>query len=494
MRSVLVFFLSLGLTVGTTASAADYDLPSIGQPADTVMSPAEEDRIGRQVVSQLLKNGAILDDPEISAYLRSVGTRLALQTRSQPDDFEFFLINSQQVNAFALPGGYIGMNAGLIMESETESEMAGVMAHEIAHVTQRHIARQIQSTQGMSIATAAAMLLAIIAGGGNPAVVQAAITMGISGLGQQQINFTRAHELEADRLGIRTLAGAGYNPNGMSGFFEKMERRSRLYGNQLPEILLTHPISTTRIAEARSRAREYGSSHIEESERYRLMRARARVLSSSQPTDSLTYFREQRKGSQAHPADDYGYALALSRVGRSEAARDILAELTEQTGAAHPHFALALAQTQFETGADDAGLATLDQLRREYSSYRPVILAYSEALLRTNQPAETRAYLLDQSRMLNRDPHLHQLLARAADQMDQPEEAYYQEAEAHRLRGEYGAAIFKLRSALELPDLSSQAESRIQAALTRYRQQCDRLWSESECRKRIEGVVGRRDW
>ncbi|CAN0221975.1 unnamed protein product, partial [Chrysoparadoxa australica] len=235
--------------------------------------------------------------------------------------------------------------------------MAGVMAHEIAHVTQRHIARQIQATQGMSIATAAAMLLAIIAGGGNPAVVQAAITMGISGLGQQQINFTRAHELEADRLGIRTLAGAGYNPNGMSGFFEKMERRSRLYGNQLPEILLTHPISTTRIAEARSRARDYGSSHIEESERYRLMRARARVLSSSQPTDSLTYFREQRKGSQAHPADDYGYALALSRVGRSEAARDILATLTEQTGTAHPHFALALAQTQFETGADDAGLA-----------------------------------------------------------------------------------------------------------------------------------------
>lgn len=474
--------------IGTANAADDYDLPSIGQPADTVMSPAEEERIGRQVVSQLHANGMILEDPELTHYVNEIGTRLARSTQQSPSDFHFYVIDDDSVNAFALPGGYIGVNAGLLLESENESELAGVLAHEIAHVTQRHIARQIQATQGMSMATAAAMLLAIIAGGGNPAVVQAAVTMGVANIGQQQINFTRAHELEADRLGIQTLAEAGYNPNGMVSFFEKMQRRSRLYGNRLPEILLTHPVSTTRIAEARARARDYQPEHVRESEQYPVMRARARVLASTQPSEAIQHFEDQRSNDNAGPAAEYGYALALMRVGRVESAHEILARLHEQK-LIEPHAALALAEAQKAENQPEAALATLAALKADYPSYRPVVLAYADTLVSNGQPQAARDYLIDQEALLDRDPQVHELLARASSNLKRLPDAYYQQAKAHRLRGEFAAAIHKLKSGLQLEDLSEVDKSRLRSALNQYRSQCHEAWSQRECRERVEGVT-----
>lgn len=484
LRILAVF----AFAASTLAAAADYDLPTMGQPADTAMSPAEEERIGRQVVSRLAANGRILQDPELSAYIRSIGTRLVAQTRHPPSEFNFYVIDNPNVNAFALPGGYIGINAGLITETQSESELAGVMAHEIAHVTQRHIARQIEATKGLTIATAAAMLLAIIAGGGNPAIVQAAVTMGMSHLGQQQINFTRRHEQEADRLGIGTLVEAGYNPNGMASFFETMERRARLYGNQIPQILLTHPISTTRIAEARARAADFAIGAVHESDSYRLMRARSRVLASAQPADVLRHFDQLRKSPSSGPAADYGYALALMQVGRAEDARAILEELTARDAATHPHFELALADAQAGAGDYEAALATLAAVERRYPSYRPATLEYGEMLVQTGHAAQARAFLLNHGELLGVDAEVHELLARAADRLGQSGEAYYQQAEAHRLRGEYVAGIFRLNSALTLPDIGEGAKARLRAALAQQRAQCARVWSQSECENRLERV------
>lgn len=496
MRLFSYFFLAAALSWAGLTAAQDYNLPSIGQPADNVLSPAEEERIGRQVLSQLLARGLILEDPELEEYIGRMGWRLAEHTERAPSEFRFFVIDDTQVNAFALPGGYIGINAGLIMESETESELAGVMAHEIAHVTQRHIARQIEATQGLTWVTAAAMLLAIIAGGGDPAVIQAALTMGMSSLGQQQINFTRQHELEADRLGIRTLAQAGYNPHGMAGFFRKMERRSRLYGNRLPEILLTHPVSDTRIAEAESRVRDFRVETVRESEHYSLMRARTRVISSTQPSEAVTYFAEKRRHADVpDPATDYGYALALSRVGRLERAQEILADLAEggrgrELG--HPHYALAYSRVLLEQGDDERALAVLKEIEPRFPSYPSVNLAYAEALVANDRAAAARTYLMDKRDLVERNADANRLLARAADKTGRLPEAHYREARYFFLRGNHAAAIHRLQAALELPDLPKDDQARIRATLREYRNDCHEKLSERECRDRVEGTARRR--
>lgn len=489
LRPSIALTTALLLTAAVGAAANDYNLPSIGQPADTVMSPAQEERIGRHVTAQLRAQGRILEDPELTAYVNRIGDRLTIQTRHSPNEFVFFVIDSPQVNAFALPGGYIGVNAGLLLETETESQLAGVLAHEIAHVTQRHIARQIEATQGMSLATAAAMLLAIIASGGNPAVIQAAVAAGVSVMGQQQINFTRAHELEADRLGIRTLAAADYNADGMASFFEKMAKRARLYGNQLPQILLTHPVNTARIAEARSRARDYSGEAVREFDDYSLMRARARVLSSPQPSATLRYFDDMRSNGGGAGAA-YGYALALQRVGSIPRAVELLKELAAKQ-VEHPHYVLALADAQAANGKVDAALATLRSAKPIYSSYRPLILAYAELLVDSGRAAQARAYLLDQTQLLPHDAQLHAVLARASGKLGELGDAYYQQAESFRLNGRYAAAIHRLYTALELPELDATDRTRIEAALRDFRAQCHLAWSEEECRVRIEGITGR---
>ena len=477
--------------LATAVAAAEYDLPSIGQPADNVLSPAQEKEIGEQVVAQLLDAGAIEEDPQVSEYLNRIGRRLARHTERAPDDFNFYLIDDTTVNAFALPGGYIGVNAGLILESQSESQLAGVLAHEIAHVTQRHIARQIQATQGMTWATAAAALLAIIAGGGNPAVVQAAIALGAANLGQQQINYTRSHELEADRLGIRTLAQADYDPAGMSGFFERMERRARLYGNRLPEILLTHPISTTRISEAESRARDYRDVKVREFDDYADMRARVRVLSSRQPSDEVQYFEKQLEQDADNPALQYGRALALMRVGRLPPALEQLRALADRPQT-HPHYLLGLAQARSASGDLDGSLTTLERAQSRYPSYRPVTLAHARTLIDSGQAAQARELLLSRSDALGQDDQFHHLLANAASELGRPAEAYYQQAVYYHLRGQYAASIHQLRTALTLPDISTNDRARVTATLNRYRNACERQHSVSECRDAVENINRRR--
>lgn len=479
------------LMLCTVAAADDYGLPSIGQSADNVLSPAQEKQIGKRVVSQLIAQGYIGEDPEINEYLRRIGWRLATHTDRAPNDFNFYLIDDTGINAFALPGGYIGINAGLIMESDNESQLAGVLAHEIAHVTQRHIARQIEATQGLTWVTAAAALLAIIAGGGNPAVIQAAVALGAANIGQQQINFTRSHELEADRLGIRTLAKANYDPNGMAGFFEHLEKRTRLYGNRPPEILLTHPLSTTRISEAESRARNYRGVKIREFDDFELMRARTRVLSSNQPSDIVRFYEQQLKYDVDNPALEYGHALALMRVGRVAPAVEILRKLSE-IPTDHPHYTLALADARAASGDVDGSLTTLSHIADKFSNYRPLNLAYAESLIDNGQPENARAYLLRRSDLLGRDDQVHRLLALAANQLDRPAEAHYRQAEYYHLRGEYAAAVHQLQSALRIPDISSLDKSRVIAALSKYRKECEAQYSERDCRDSVERVIRRR--
>ncbi|HSD74321.1 MAG TPA: M48 family metalloprotease, partial [Steroidobacteraceae bacterium] len=251
------------------------DLPDIGTPANTTLTPDDEYQIGAMIVRGLRDAGQILEDPELTEYVQTLGSRLVSHAQGGQQRFQFFLVKDSSINAFALPGGFIGVNAGLVLATANESELAGVLAHEIAHVTQRHIARSIQAQSRASLVSTAAMLAAILIGattGAGAEVIQGATAVAQGAAAQQRLNFTRANEYEADRVGIGTLAAAGFNPNAMPAFFETMGRRAGLAGSRVPEMLQSHPVTSSRIAESRSRAAQYHLPPATDSRSYRLSR------------------------------------------------------------------------------------------------------------------------------------------------------------------------------------------------------------------------------
>jgi predicted Zn-dependent protease len=206
--------------------ARAFDLPDIGDPSGSAVSPEQERRLGEALLRQLRRGEYILNDPEAEAYVQSLGFRLAAQGTNVNQPFDFFLVQDPAINAFAAPGGFIGMHTGTILVAETESELAGVLAHEIAHVSQKHMARAFEQASQLSIPMAAAMLGAILLGTQNPQAGQAAIAAVAASNVQLQIDFTRANEEEADRIGMQLLSHAGFDPRGLPAFFERLHSPS----------------------------------------------------------------------------------------------------------------------------------------------------------------------------------------------------------------------------------------------------------------------------
>jgi predicted Zn-dependent protease len=232
----------------------DLSLPEIGDPAGAVISPYEESELGEAFYRSLRQQGQIIDDPEISEYIDYLGNRLASNSDQPGPGFTFFVVDDPTINAFAAPGGYIGVHKGLILADKSEGELAAVLAHEIAHVTQRHMARRFQTTKNMAIPYAVTILSAILLGTQDPQLGQAALVAGLATQAQRQINFTRANEAEADRVGIGVLARSGYDPRNMAVTFQRLQESGRFYGEGPPEYLRTHPVYATRISDALSRA------------------------------------------------------------------------------------------------------------------------------------------------------------------------------------------------------------------------------------------------
>lgn len=486
LRLTLISLTTAALPLAALADRRNVDLPEFGEPADAFLSPAEEYRIGRDVVSQMYAYNYLLEDPELQHYLSIMGWRLAAKIPNKPPELNFFMVRDSRINAFALPGGFIGFNAGLLMASDSESEVAGVMAHELQHVVQRHIARTIQGTQATNIATWLAVLAAIIAGSANPDVVLAALSLGQGLSYQNQVNYTRTHELEADRLGIRVLAQAGYDPNGMASFFQRLEQQSRLYGAGLPEILRTHPVNTTRIAEARTRAADYPAVQVDDSLDYRLMKARVRVLVADRPSEPVEYFARQLSAGNTGPEIHYGSALALSELGQYDRALAALLEAQKH----HPRQAnldlleanILLAKRQ----ADDAK-AKFAKTLEHFPKYSPAILDYADALLSLGEPDQARQLLLASEMTLG--PHLqtYRLLAHAAQAQGDNAEVAFQMANFLIARGDAPGALRQLNAGLRIAGLSEQDRARLQARQEEVKEMLPRGYRDEELQRRPRG-------
>src|SRR3984893_900351 len=344
-----------------SAPAAGSDLPDMGSPAAAVLSHTDEYRLGAMVAHQLRDQNALLEDPEISEYLQSVGLRLASQSADGGRDFQFFVIKDPSINAFAVPGGVVFVHDGLVLATSTESELAGVMAHETAHVTQHHIARMIRAQSQQSITSAAAILAAILLGAiGGGQAIEGGIAAAQGLAAQQQINFTRDNEWEADRVGIGFLAGAGFDPNGMGQMFETMSRHEGLAATYIPAMLIDHPMTTDRIGEQRARAAQFPRHKGKDSQSYQLIRERVRVLTATGDVDLVAQYARKITHGGDNLGNRYGEALALMNGNHAEEAVKILTPLVQQ----HEDLTLlpaALGQAQAKAGHLDEALATLQR-------------------------------------------------------------------------------------------------------------------------------------
>ncbi|MGN6452768.1 MAG: M48 family metalloprotease [Steroidobacteraceae bacterium] len=484
MRRLAIFLITALLAAGTMAAAdpppsaqplrnaptAGSELPELGSPASAVLSQTDEYRLGAMVTKELRDQNALIEDPEISEYINGVGQRLASQSAEGGRHFQYFVIKDPVINAVAVPGGFGFINAGLVLATSTESELASVMAHETAHVTQHHIARMIADQSKQSITSVAAVLAAILLGaiGGGQAIEGGlAAAQGLAV--QHQINFTRDNEMEADRVGIGFLAGAGYDPNAMAGFFETMSRHEGLAATYIPAMLIDHPVTTDRVAEAHARAAQFPTHQVHDSQSYELIRERVRVLTATGDVDLAAQYAQKIAHGGDTLGNRYGEALALMNSNRADEALKILTPLLKE----HEDLTLlhaAYGQAQAKAGHVKDALVTFQRAEQLFPRNVPVTVRYAETLMTAGRPAEAHNMLLDLFNNVEPTPDQIRLTALAASAAGDAGDAYFYMGEYQIAGGDLNLAAQQLQLALASPHITQIQRQRYQARLEEVRE------------------------
>lgn len=463
MRTFTALTLLTALLAPVSAGAEPMQLPEIGDPAQLALPPQEAEAIGHEMMQRLYRQGALVEDSLIEQYVHDLGYRLLAAAELPASRFTFFVIADPSINAFAMPGGYIGVHTGLIAATRNESELAAVLAHEIAHITQRHLERRLQGAQESALPLTAAVIAAILLGGGGE-LGQAATASALAAGQQLQLDYSRDHEREADRVGIRILHGANFAPDAMAGFFERLQQQTRLYGGGLPEFLSTHPVNASRIADARARAEQLHTDAGSETLTYTLMKARVLAGQSDDPLHLVRTLREKLEREAATDADRYALALALLRRGDPESARQALQPLLAQDPEriAYIHTA----------GAIDTARGDLEAAGRRYEKGlqlypgNPILqMALAENRLARDETSAALHLLHDLTATSHPPIRALRMLARAENAAGNLAASHLAQAQYYEATGRTHAAIDQLQLARESADLDFYYQSRIDAML-----------------------------
>jgi beta-barrel assembly-enhancing protease len=462
MRTVAAC-LSLALLV---PQAPAQTLPELGDTSGALLSPSLERRIGEQAMREIrLREPNFLDDPELTEYVNEVGRRIVTATFDAQQDFEFFMVRDNTVNAFAMPGGFVGVHTGLLLAAQTESEFASVLAHEVAHVTQHHIARLLGKQDQMSIPMLAAVILGLLAARSRPDVTQAVIAGAGAANIQSQLNYTRDFEREADRIGFQYLQQAGFDVSAMGTFFERMQKATRLYENNAPAYLRTHPLTGERIADMQNRAQNAVYKQAPDSIEFHLARAKL-VAAQGQPREAVAHFeelvREHRYADEA--AARYGLASALARARAFTRAASETETVRKLLG---PHPMVELLMARIRLGEGDAAGAR-DVLRSALSrspNYRPLHYAYVDVLQAMGQHQAALAWLTDLVKSYPRDARLYGLQAKSYAASGKRLLHHQALAENYVLQGTLPAAIEQLQLAQKSGDGDFYQLSAVEARL-----------------------------
>ena len=459
-------------SLGVHADPERILLPDLGDPAESALSVAKEREIGLEIMQEVRKNHVTVDDLIVHEYINTLGHNLVSHADSALHDFNFFVVNDNSINAFALPGGYIGMNAGLITRTDDESELAAVMAHEISHVTQRHIARRFYHTENMQAPFIAAMIAGLLLGG---EAAKAAVAAATAGSAQSQINFTRKNEYEADRVGIDLLGRSGFDTHSMASFFDKLNRQSRLYGGAPPEFLSTHPVHGSRITDAKARADNYPPSQRYNSDMYRVVRSRLRVLMDGNPgkvANSLSRVLKEKRSGDAI-ADRYALVFALMESGQLQQAMSESEQLLSATQLSL-YIHLQHAELEMRAGQDQQADRRMMKLKRSFPDNYIVTLEHARMMIQMGKAKDARTMLEEYMVFRQGDPGLYRLLSFASEASGDAVNAHVYMAEHHIVLGDTSQAISHLEAALRNPIDSYHQEASIRARLKSLREQSDR--------------------
>lgn len=436
-----------------------------------------ERKLGEQIMRQLQRDPDYLDDAPVSEYLNNLGTNLlAVRPDARGEaqyDFLFFAVRDPVLNAFALPGGFIGVHSGLILAAQTESELASVMSHEIGHVAQRHIARMLGKQKQDALIPLASLLLGALAATASPDAGMAVIAGGQGLAMQRQLNFSRDAEREADRVGLDIMREAGFETAGMISFFGRLQKASRGYNDSAPAYLRTHPLTTERIADIEARTRDLRYRQHADSLDFSIVRARVRVLqdmSAQGLIDSEDAFKRQlQHRTRAEViAANYGLAFVALRQGNAAKAQTFLdqARIALRDGAPKAGDAMLaslaidirLAARQYPEAVMDA-----DAARRQFPLSRGIAGQYADALFAAGRYADAAAFLRDQTSLYRSEPKLYDRLAKVYAAQNKEALQHMALAEAYAMRGSLPAAIDQLGIARRSPDATFYDQSIIDA-------------------------------
>jgi beta-barrel assembly-enhancing protease len=467
--------LSASVGVGWAAGTqpTNQDLPDLGSPANAAVSIEEEYEAGLGYVNEIRKTGTIITDPEISQYAQEIGHSLSSHAENGEHQFYYFVVRDSAVNAFAVPGGFVNINSGLIMATRNENELAGVLAHETAHVTQRHIVRGLLDQKHAGLMTTAAMLAAILlgatAGRGSPDAIEGAILAGESAAIQHQINYTRDNEFEADRIGITTMAEAGYDPLGLPSFFDFMSHEgpepSRINAVQF---LIDHPIFSDRVAEGRSRADQIGRIRHEDSLSYLLAKERLRSVAGSPELARQYYINLLKNGGGKTIEERYGKAVAEINSRNAAAAIPDLQELVHEYPKVTQFYG-ALGQAYMTNNQLKDSEAVLARAMNLFPRNVPITIRYAETLMHSGDNKRAHLVLLDLFNVVEPTPDQTRLIAKAASSAGDYADSYSYMAEFYLMSGDLIMASNQLQLALGLPGLDPIQRARYSARLEQVR-------------------------
>lgn len=451
LRSLLFVFVLISCLASGQVLNNKNTLPDIGVVGADTLSIEEELAIGQTIYSQLRGQGGVLYDPVVQEYIQALGNKLVIHADNTKYPFTFFVINNPALNAFAFYGGHVGTHTGLIHQAQTESELASVLAHEIAHVTQRHIVRRNQAAERSSPLQIASLIGGAILMMASPQAGIAAISAGNAGAIQNQINYTRNFEKEADRIGLRILSESGFDPFSAADFFGRL-LESKRWSSQAPAFLQTHPLSLNRVAEARNRAENLPKVPNVSSAMFRLVKARiqARYFYTAKHNiiDFTQRLNELRSLNDNAPEEHlvYGLAIALMRDNQFAKALNLLEELLSQD-AENLAYIDALADVYIALEKFQLATNILKPLAAKQPNNAIVTLNFANVLYKSGQHALAIEVLKDYL-MINPESVLgHQLISDAYAASQQPMHMHQANAEFYQLLSIHQKAIDELQFA-----------------------------------------------
>ncbi|WP_200807705.1 beta-barrel assembly-enhancing protease [Vibrio mangrovi] len=466
IRALLCSCLSASLLLPTLVSADTNDLPDIGTVAGATLSIDQEEQYGDAYMRILRSRQPVINDPVLNEYINTLGHRLVSHASDVKTPFTFFLIQNREINAFAFFGGHVALHSGLFLHTRTESELASVMAHEIAHVTQRHLARSMEAEAKRSPATIAALAGSLLLAIAAPEAGIAAITATSAGSVQSQINYTRANEKEADRFGIETLAKSGFDPYAMPRFFGKLSEEYQ-YTSHPPAMLLTHPLPDSRITDSRERAQHYNHVKLPYSTDYQLARARVVVrYAGIDEKAALDWLQRQRKKNDPIilAASDYGTALVYLDNKQYDKAAPILASLLKDDP--QNHFYLdAASDLYIAQGKAKQSVQLLAQALKQSPHNSVLTINYANALMKAKQYQDAIQVLQRYSHDHPEDANGWSLLSEANSHTGNQQEEFAARAELFALKADWDQAIQYYTRAGQLAKLGSLEQARYDARI-----------------------------